>query len=81
MITDKIFKKLKSKKRGWVFCAKDFHDLGTRNTIDKTLSRMADDKATDDGNKIIRVVRGIYSNFFIDLGCRRRFGILSKKIL
>jgi len=60
MITDKIFKKIKAKKRGWVFCAKDFYDLGTRNTIDKTLSRMADDKATDDGNKIIRVIRGIY---------------------
>ncbi len=60
MITDKIFKKIKAKKRGWVFCAKDFHDLGTRNAIDKALSRMAEDKATDDGNKIIRVVRGIY---------------------
>jgi hypothetical protein len=60
MITDKILKKIKAKKRGWVFCAKDFHDLGTRNAIDKTLSRMADNKATDDGNKIIRVVRGIY---------------------
>lgn len=60
MITDKILKKIKAKKRGWVFCAKDFHDLGTRNAIDKTLSRMVDDKATDDGNKIIRVVRGIY---------------------
>lgn len=61
MITDKILRKIKAKKRGWVFCAKDFHDLGTRNAIDKALSRMADDKATDDdGNKIIRVVRGIY---------------------
>lgn len=60
MITDKILKKIKAKKRGWVFCAKDFHDLGTRNAIDKALSRMADDKATDDGNKIVRVIRGIY---------------------
>ncbi len=60
MITDKIIKKIKSKKRGWVFCAKDFHDLGARNAIDKALSRMADDRAVDDGNKIIRVVRGIY---------------------
>lgn len=60
MITDKILKKIKAKKRGWVFCAKDFYDFGTRNAIDKTLSRMADDKACVDKNKIIRVVRGIY---------------------
>jgi Family of unknown function (DUF6088) len=60
MITDKILRKIKAKKRGWVFCAKDFHDLGTRNAIDKALSRMADDSAADDGNKIIRVIRGIY---------------------
>jgi len=60
MISDKILKKIKTKKRGWVFCAKDFHDVGTRNAIDKTLSRMADDKAGADKNKIIRVVRGIY---------------------
>lgn len=59
MITDKILKKIKSKKRGWVFCAKDFYDLGTRNAIDKALSRMADD-TVDDSNKIIRVIRGIY---------------------
>jgi len=58
MITDKILKRIKAKKRGWVFCAKDFHDLGSRNAIDKALSRMADDNAIDDG--IIRVVRGVY---------------------
>lgn len=58
MITDKILRKIKAKKRGWVFCAKDFHDLGTRNAIDKALSRMADDNANND--KIIRVIRGIY---------------------
>jgi hypothetical protein len=54
MSTDKILKRIKSKKRGWVFCAKDFHDLGSRNTIDKTLSRLADDQT------IIRLVRGVY---------------------
>jgi hypothetical protein len=59
MITDKILRKIKAKKRGWVFCAKDFHDLGSRNAIDKTLSRMADDNAIDDDG-IIRVVRGVY---------------------
>jgi hypothetical protein len=60
MITDKILRKMKAKKRGWVFCAKDFYDLGSRNAIDKALSRMADDKGAGDDNKIIRVVRGIY---------------------
>jgi len=59
MITDKILRKIKAKKRGWVFCAKDFHDLGSRNAVDKALSRMADDKSDDD-HKIIRVVRGVY---------------------
>jgi len=59
MITDKILKKIKAKKRGWVFCAKDFHDFGSRNAIDKALSRMADDNAIDDDG-IIRVVRGVY---------------------
>lgn len=59
MITDKILKKIKAKKRGWVFCAKDFHDLGSRNAIDKALSRMVDD-AGDDGYNIVRLVRGIY---------------------
>ncbi len=54
MGTDKILKRIKSKKRGWVFCAKDFHDLSARNTIDKTLSRLADDQT------IIRLVRGVY---------------------
>lgn len=54
MINDKILNKIKSKKRGWVFCAKDFHSLGSRNTIDKTLSRLADDQI------IIRLTRGVY---------------------
>lgn len=60
MITDKILGKIKARKRGWVFCAKDFHDFGSRNAIDKALSRMSDDSASDNGNKIIRVIIGIY---------------------
>jgi len=60
MITDKILKKIKSKKRGWIFCAKDFQDLGTRNAIDKALSRMVDDNVSNNDNKIIRIIRGIY---------------------
>jgi hypothetical protein len=60
VITDKILKKIKSKKKGWIFCAKDFKDLGTRNAIDKALSRMADDNASNNRDKIIRIIRGIY---------------------
>ncbi len=60
MITDKILKKIKSKKRGWIFCAKDFQDLGSRNAIDKALSRMVDDNTSNNDNKIIRIIRGIY---------------------
>lgn len=60
MITDKILKKIKVKKRGWIFCAKDFCDLGSRNAVDKALSRMANDNGAKDDNKIIRIVRGIY---------------------
>jgi hypothetical protein len=60
MITDKILRKIKAKRRGWVFCAKDFHDLGSRNAIDKALSRMADDNNSDNDNKIVRVTRGVY---------------------
>lgn len=56
MISNKILKKIRGKKRGWVFCAKDFCDLGSRNSIDKALSRMADDDTTN----ITRIARGIY---------------------
>lgn len=54
LIKDKITAKIKAKKRGWVFCAKDFSDLSTRNTIDKNLSRLIDD------NFITRIDWGIY---------------------
>lgn len=53
-IKEKIIQKIKSKKRGWVFCAKDFIDLSTRNTIDKNLSRLADDSF------IVKIDWGIY---------------------
>jgi len=53
-IKNKILKKIKSKKRGWVFCAKDFTDLSTRNTIDKNLTRLIND------NIITRIDWGIY---------------------
>ena len=53
-IKDKILQRIKSKKRGWVFCAKDFADLSTRNTIDKNLTRLIDD------GFITRIDWGIY---------------------
>ena len=53
-IKDKILKRIKSQKRGWVFCAKDFADLSTRNTIDKNLTRLID------GSFITRIDWGIY---------------------
>lgn len=49
-----IIKKIKAKKRGWVFCAKDFANVATRNTIDKNLSRLIED------NLIIKLDWGIY---------------------
>jgi hypothetical protein len=53
-IKNKILQRIKSKKRGWVFCAKDFIDLSTRNTIDKSFSRLIDD------GFITRIDWGIY---------------------
>jgi hypothetical protein len=53
-LKSKILNRIKSKKRGWVFCAKDFADLSTRNTIDKNLTRLIDDDI------ILRMDWGIY---------------------
>ncbi|MES2960805.1 MAG: DUF6088 family protein [Pseudomonadota bacterium] len=60
MVSDQILRKIKSKKRGWVFCAKDFSGISPRNSIYKVLSRMAGNNAIDDNGKIIRLIRGIY---------------------
>lgn len=54
LLTDKILKRINSQERGWVFCAKDFLDLSTRNNVDKMLSLLAFEK------KIMRLERGIY---------------------
>ena len=53
-IKDQILQRIKTRKRGWVFCAKDFIDLSTRNTIDKNLVRLIDD------GLIVRIDWGIY---------------------
>jgi hypothetical protein len=50
----RILQRIKSKKKGWVFCAKDFADLSTRNTIDKNLTRLIDD------GFVTRIDWGIY---------------------
>jgi len=40
-IADTITKRIRAKQRGWVFTPKDFLDVGTRATVDQTLSRLA----------------------------------------
>lgn len=53
-ITRQIMKRIQAKRRGWVFAAKDFLDLGARATIDKVLSRLASQGI------IRRLDRGVY---------------------
>lgn len=40
-ITAQITKRIRLKKRGWVFTPKDFLDLGPRTAVDQVLSRLA----------------------------------------
>ncbi len=53
-ITQKIVKRIRGKQRGWVFAPRDFLDIGSRASIDKTLSRL-----TTKGI-IRRLDRGVY---------------------
>ncbi len=53
-ITQKITKRIKAKGRGTLFTPKDFLDLGSRDAVDKALSRLAQQ---DD---IRRLARGLY---------------------
>jgi len=53
-IAKAISNRITRKQRGWVFAPCDFEDIGSRESIDKTLSRLAD------GGMIRRVTRGIY---------------------
>lgn len=53
-ITNKIIKRIRGKRRGWVFTPKDFLDIGFRAAVDKVLSRL-----TAKG-LIRRLDRGIY---------------------
>lgn len=49
-----ITKRIRAKQRGWVFTPKDFLDVGTRATVDQTLSRLVKKGA------IRRLGRGVY---------------------
>jgi hypothetical protein len=54
IISDTVFKRIRAKKRGWVFTPKDFIDLGSRAAIDQTLSRLVSK------GLIRRLDRGLY---------------------
>lgn len=53
-IANKIYKRIRDRKRGWVFTPRDFLDLGGREVVDQTLSRLVKSE------KIRRLRRGIY---------------------
>lgn len=53
-ITQTITRRIRAKKRGWVFTPKDFLDVGSRAAIDQTLSRLAKQGI------IRRLGRGVY---------------------
>jgi hypothetical protein len=54
VITQQIVKRIRAKRRGWVFTPKDFLDLGSRAIVDQALSRL-----TRQG-LIRRLSRGVY---------------------
>ncbi len=53
-ITQTITRRIRAKKRGWVFTPKDFLDVGSRAAIDQTLSRLVKQGI------IRRLDRGVY---------------------
>lgn len=53
-ISNTVLRRIRAKKRGWVFTPKDFIDLGSRAAIDQTLSRLASK------GLIRRLDRGLY---------------------
>lgn len=52
--TQQIIKRIRAKRRGWVFAPKDFLDLGSRAIVDQALSRLARQGI------IRRLDRGVY---------------------
>jgi hypothetical protein len=53
-ILDKILKRIRAKKKGWVFTPKDFLDMSPRSAVDNILSRLAK------RGIIRRIDKGIY---------------------
>lgn len=53
-ISTTIAKRIRAKKRGWIFTPKDFLDVGTRAAVDQVLSRLTKKKV------IRRLDRGVY---------------------
>ncbi len=53
-IENSIVRRIYGRRRGWVFTAAHFFDLGSRTTVAKNLERLAD------AGKIRRLVRGLY---------------------
>jgi len=41
IVANTVIRRIRAKKRGWVFTPKDFLDVGTRAAVDQTLSRLA----------------------------------------
>src|SRR5216683_2266729 len=52
--TNAILRKIRAKRRGWVFTPKQFAHLGTRAAVDQALSRLSR------SGEIRRLARGIY---------------------
>lgn len=53
-VTQQIIKRIRAKRRGWVFAPKDFLDLGSRAIVDQALSRLVRQGI------IRRLDRGVY---------------------
>lgn len=53
-VANKVIRRIRAKRRGWVFTPKDFLDFGTRSNIDFILHSLVDKKV------IRRIDRGIY---------------------
>lgn len=70
MITAKIIQRIKAKGRGAIFAPSDLLDLGSRASVDQTLSRLADQGV------IRRLTRGLYDYPKISA----RFGMVQPSI-
>lgn len=53
-VKNTIVRRIRAKRRGWVFTPKDFLDIGNRDAVDKVLSRLVSN------GLIRRIGRGVY---------------------